>query len=110
MPFYAKDDPAVDGSSYDAAFTTVDTNGDPIAPTELHWTLYGPGGVIINNRLQVALPLQADQLISLDADDLRYAEGSQRTIVVKGRYTGANGTRDIATSLTFDILALRSNQ
>jgi len=90
------------------AFYESETNGDPVTPTAVTWTLTDREKNIINARedVSVASPAQSVDIV-LYGDDIDHDDGAWRRLVITATYDSDAGiglpSRDVCTFAIADI-------
>lgn len=101
---------AKDRGTYPVTVAFFDSAGDgePVTPSAATWTLLGRANQVINGRDAVTIdPLNETVTIVLGPDDLDYADGDVRFLIVESVYDSTLGNglvdRDQATFFIVDI-------
>ena len=75
------------------SFSIDDETDSDVTPNDgCTWSLYDEVGNVVNNRSDVAITEAATMNIVMSGDDLSYADGSKRVLVIKGTYDSTNGS------------------
>jgi len=103
---------AIAESTFAVSVAFFDEMEVPVIPGTASWSLVNELGVTVNNRLDVPITALASSVhIMLTGDDLVFADGCSRTLIVKGTYDSSLGTGlSIADSLRFKIYPLYSKK
>lgn len=83
---------AIDESTYVVNCAFEDENGLPALPNAITWTLTNDAGVVINSRQDVVVAVPAASVdIVLAGQDLDYADGPARIMVIDATYDSSLG-------------------
>lgn len=84
---------ACDKSTYKVTLAFKDAAGAAVIPTAITWTLMDVDGTVVNSRSAVAVSVPAASVdIVLSGEDLDYADGEVRRLLVQATYTSTEGT------------------
>ena len=84
---------AFDESTYVVNCSFKDEDAAPVIPNVITWTLTNDAGTVINGRTGVVIAVPAASVdILLSGDDLDYADGPARILVIDGTYDSPLGT------------------
>jgi len=70
-----------------------DAAGTAVIPTAITWTLMNAAGGVVNSRTAVAVAVPAASVdIVLSGEDLDYADGETRRLLVQATYNSTEGS------------------
>ena len=86
----------------------LDEDGNAVVPTGAAWTLTNEGGAIINNRNQEPIsPLASSSDVVLSGNDLKWADGRRRYLVVEAVYNGVQNGLTLNDQVWWKITNLK---
>lgn len=84
--------PVNDQSTAIVTCAFCDGAGEAITPTSVTWTLSDLFGNIVNSRENVSITPAASVSIVLSGNDLKYADGKNRYLLVEALYNSTLGS------------------
>ena len=80
-----------EGSTLIVTVSFIDPDGTPFIPNTCTWSLTDKAGTVINSRDRVTLTPANPIHIAVKGDDLLFADGKNRVLLIEGTYDGTYG-------------------